>query len=347
LHRPTVAPFTSIDPRSRLFCAFDDDQPDVAIGALVGDRLDQVPPSADDVAGFRLDRFLELFEARAIGVLRWAGVDPAHRRGTTLTALLAHAHQTSLDEGVEIVLLDCSPYLVGYYEQFGARRYAPHFVYPYTGILTVPMVAPLSDIEHHRAMGSVLTDLLAAVRPHRPDVHDWLIAEFGPYERRAATTPGTASPVRPPDRCGIFDILPEGAYEQFLARAPMVQLSAGDAALRAGDTGRRELRIVLHGYFEVLASAVGRPPAPVATLGPGEPIGEISTLLGVPATADVNALTDATVAVLDLDQLSGSAAADPPAISDAERALLWQAISTMLAERVRRTTLWVSPPPLR
>lgn len=335
LHRPTTAPFTSIDPRSDLFCAIDDGE---AIGALVADRLDRVPPGDNDIGAYRLDRFFDRFEPSEVAVIRWLAVDKQHRGGPALMLMFGAALDVALEAGVEFILLDCSPYLVRFYERFGARRFAPPMAYPFTGILTVPMLVPLSDIEHHQAMGSALTAMLEGRQSHRADVHEFLIDAFGPYGRGPAA-PGSDAASASPEATGIFTLLPPDAHGRITSASSVLRVRPGDAVIRRGDHGGRRLRVVLDGYLEVLAGRGDERPIAVATIGPGDLIGEISLLLGVPATADVVALTEAAVADLDLDGSHG--------IDDGERVAIWRAVATLLAERLRRTTVWVEAPPLR
>src|SRR5262249_44110897 len=73
----------------------------------------------------------------------------------------------ALDEGVEFLLLNCTPALVGLYERLGARRYAPNFVDPEYGY-RVPLVLLTQDAEHLKRVRSPLYKILASSRRPAP-----------------------------------------------------------------------------------------------------------------------------------------------------------------------------------
>jgi len=44
--------------------------------------------------------------------------------------------EVAFHPAILFVFVDCSPYLVGYYEKLGFRRYAPHFSYDEMGTIS-------------------------------------------------------------------------------------------------------------------------------------------------------------------------------------------------------------------
>jgi MFS family permease len=86
-------------------------------------------------------------------------------------------------------------------------------------------------------------------------------------------------------RTPIFAPLPGGTLESLAARLMPVDMPAGAVVIREGDEGDR-FYLVAEGHVDVSAKG-----AHVATLGPGEPLGEIALLRDVPRTATCTALT--------------------------------------------------------
>ena len=85
---------------------------------------------------------------------------------------------------------------------------------------------------------------------------------------------------------------------------------AGTEIIREGDSGDFML-LVLEGTLEVVKKNSRGLPAPIATVGPGKTLGEMSVIDGEPRFASCVALTDVQFAVLDRDGLTRIIADEP------------------------------------
>ena len=100
-------------------------------------------------------------------------------------------------------------------------------------------------------------------------------------------------------RVAVFDPLPLPALEQLAAGLRPRHVSAGEIVYRQGDAGDGCF-IIESGNADVLGDG-----QPIATVGPGELVGEIALLRQVPRTATVRATTAMDVRLLDGDRFVG------------------------------------------
>lgn len=91
----------------------------------------------------------------------------------------------------------------------------------------------------------------------------------------------------------LFAGLPDPVYKEILPLFVVKKMKPGDLICHEGEP-TDGLYVVSSGRFDVLRERKGLK-GPVASLGPGECIGEASALAGTPATATVRAATDAVV----------------------------------------------------
>ena len=94
----------------------------------------------------------------------------------------------------------------------------------------------------------------------------------------------------------VFDPLPLPALEQLASGLRPRHVPAGEVVYRQGDAADGCF-VIEQGNAEVLGD--GRP---IATLGPGELVGEIALLRQVPRTATVRAVTEMDLRLLDADR---------------------------------------------
>jgi CRP-like cAMP-binding protein len=94
----------------------------------------------------------------------------------------------------------------------------------------------------------------------------------------------------------VFDPLPLPALEQLAAGLTSRHVAAGETVYRQGDDADGCL-IIQEGTAEVLGD--GRP---IASVGPGDLVGEIALLRCVPRTATVRALTEMDLRLMDGDR---------------------------------------------
>jgi MFS family permease len=97
-------------------------------------------------------------------------------------------------------------------------------------------------------------------------------------------------------RVRVFDPLPLPALEQLAAGLRPRHVAAGETLYQQGDAADGCF-VIQDGHAEVLGD--GRP---IATVGPGELVGEIALLRQVPRTATVRAATEMDVRLLDSDR---------------------------------------------
>ena len=91
----------------------------------------------------------------------------------------------------------------------------------------------------------------------------------------------------------IFRPVPQPALEQLVAAARPVRLKAGELLIREGDVGDR-FYVVTSGRLTVDHGG-----KIVATLGPGDYVGEIALLRDVPRTASVTAPVETGLLAVD------------------------------------------------
>jgi CRP-like cAMP-binding protein len=125
----------------------------------------------------------------------------------------------------------------------------------------------------------------------------------------------------------LFSALDDEAAGTLAAALETRELSRGHVIFREGDTGDR-LFIVTVGKVKIARAAADGRENLLAVLGPGEVFGELSLFDPGPRTATAAAVTDATVASLDHDDLR-------PLL--AERPLVGVLLLAALAQRLRRT----------
>jgi len=134
----------------------------------------------------------------------------------------------------------------------------------------------------------------------------------------------------------LFDSVDEGLAERFLAGAKPVSFRARERLI---DTNARDSDVYLlsRGFAEVRRARNGGSVA-VATLGPGDLIGEMSMLLGSGRTADVVALTEGEYyRIAQTAFQHGNAAAD-----DATLSRINFNLAAILARRLQATTSLVA-----
>jgi MFS family permease len=94
----------------------------------------------------------------------------------------------------------------------------------------------------------------------------------------------------------VFDPLPLPALEQLATGLRPRHVPAGEVVYRQGDTGDGCF-VIEQGSAEVIGDGIR-----IATVGPGELVGEIALLRRVPRTATVRAVTEMDLRLLDADR---------------------------------------------
>ena len=95
-------------------------------------------------------------------------------------------------------------------------------------------------------------------------------------------------------RAGLLAELPGETLVRLGQKMRREEVSAGNSVIEEGESGDR-FYVVLSGMFTVSQKSVGAR----SVLRPGDYFGEVALAMGVPRTASVRALTQATVASCD------------------------------------------------
>jgi hypothetical protein len=260
----------------------------------------------------------------------------AERGSMALTVLLSRAYEIALEHQVVFDFCNCAPSLVELYEKLGYRRYIENFVDPEVGY-RVPLVAMPRDAEHLRAIRSPFWRKLKG-SPQlwlANDVRQWFADEFKcPAEQEWTVDEdeffrflADKYHLSRSDSVPLLEGLSEGEAGEVLHGA-VLHAKAGDPVIRAGDVGK-EMFVVISGAVEVCGTD-GRV---LAALGPGQVFGEIAGLLQTKRTADVRAVADSEVLVLNHDKVARLMKLSP---AIAARVLF--NLSRILAERLVVTT---------
>lgn len=345
---PDVEPENGIrepeDDDAVLFVARDRDE---AVGTLALDLASGAGFSTPTVEHLQLEEFTRRFGNGAVCVIRKALVARCHRG----TAAFRHMIAAALDAvsglgAIRFCFIDCSPYLVRFYERIGCRRYAPSFTYDDTGIISVPMCVVLDDHEHLRRSAPWMIDVLQdAGRHDDPEVRRWFRDHWDVRVAPPATAPdalpdGDAEERRSfePAESPLFDRMEPADVRYLLDRCRRRTFPPGKTVVMAGDAGR-DVLLLTEGYVEIAVERDGRRIA-VATLGEGDILGEIGMLLDTPRTASARSLTAGSALTM-----SGRTITDLFDDRPAVAARLFLNLARILAERVRRSSLWISESP--
>jgi MFS family permease len=98
-------------------------------------------------------------------------------------------------------------------------------------------------------------------------------------------------------RVDVFDPLPLPAIEQLATGLRTTHVPAGAVLMEQGEEGPEGCFVIEHGDAEVIGDGER-----IATVGPGQLVGEIALLRRVPRTATVRALSDMDLRYLDADR---------------------------------------------
>jgi len=124
------------------------------------------------------------------------------------------------------------------------------------------------------------------------------------------------------DGLRIFDGLDGADQDAVMAACMRRAVRRGEVLVREGDEAD-SVFLVVSGRFAVTIAAASEA---IGEIGPGQPIGEITFLVGGRRSATITALRDAIVLTLERTTLERIAA---------ERPGIWRALATVLAERLR------------
>ena len=225
------------------------------------------------------------------------------------------------------------------FEQLGYRSYAEGFVDRDDQYL-VPMVLLTEDYIHLATVNSPFARLIA--REDNPVTTGEWFAKTYPAPARATPKGANEDQIwehltqvlrqSPLEGIPLLRDLTYADARRFIGVGTMKRCHAGDVLVRQGDVGR-ELFVVIGGEVEVRRADKKGVSKLVTELGRGEVFGEMAYLSEAPRTADVIALGEGEVLVLN-QQMVQRAIAEMPAV--AARVLF--NLSLILANRLGKTT---------
>lgn len=227
-----------------------------------------------------------------------------HRASLAAPRLLAAAYDHFRGQGGELIFLRCTANLVPLYEVMGCRRYKPGGNDGDAGF-RVPMVMITGDWTYFE---TVKSPLLENVQQHAPNVvlGDWFESRYPEHSRPASVRVlgkdefllSFASRLNDPS-IPLLDDLDGDEKEHLFLSAGHRDVAAGEVVLRKGDRGS-EMFLIIDGAVEVTESPRGQRRV-LTTLGAGQMFGEAAFLMNTPRSADVTAITDSQLVVLDVE----------------------------------------------
>ena len=189
-----------------------------------------------------------------------------------------------------------------------------------------------ADRARHYALYHSLGFLKAAGIPLKDIIYDMIVTD----QPALHTSDDLGLPevrARILDQLPFFAALSQSERYRVATRARLRSLTAGETVIHEGDEGR-SMFVVLRGRLEVLSAVEGRAGI-LATLWPGDPIGEMSLLTGQKRSATVRAGVHSGVLEIDHDTVS-ALFRDNPALMEA----LAQTVQERQAANRRKMDEW-------
>ena len=302
---------------------------------LIPAAIDVLPPASADA--FKLGSFLN-FGRQAVCVQDRLVVGEAGAAGIMAT-LLGGAIRVARRIGARFLCTAVPANQVRAFEQLGYRSYAEGFVDRDDHYL-VPLVLLTEDYIHLASINSPFARLI--VREDNPlTTAEWFAKTF-PAPARAAARGASEDQIwerlaeilrqRPHEGIPLLRDLSYPDARRFAGVGTLRRCHAGDVLVRQGDVGR-DMFVVIGGEVEVRRTDRRGASKVVAELGRGDVFGEMAYLSEAPRTADVIALTEGEVLVLN-QQTMQRAITEMPAV--AARVLF--NLSLILTDRLGKTT---------
>ena len=226
------------------------------------------------------------------------------RASLAAPSLLAAAYDDFRGRGGELIFLRCTANLVPLYEVMGCRRYKAGGNDGDAGF-RLPMVMITGDWTYFE---TVKSPLLENVQQHAPNVvlGDWFEGRYPEHSRPASVRVlgkeefllSFAARLNDPS-IPLLDDLDGDEKEHLFLSAGHRDVAAGETVLRKGDRGN-EMFLIIEGAVEVTESPRGQRRV-LTTLGAGQMFGEAAFLMNTPRSADVTAIADSQLVVLDVD----------------------------------------------
>ncbi len=288
------------DARSRLYFAAEGDE---VVGTM---RLTWGGDGAftrRHIQQYDLEPFLAEVPAAQIIVGERFMVTKAHRGSDLIFRLFCTYLRFVNEKRIQLIFGDSEPHLLNLYQGLGFRTYTKRNVNsPETGYL-IPLLMVAEDLEHMRAIGSPLTEVLTdfGADSRLPACLSRLLARDSAvtsqrltskeaYVRDVSAALGLAE-----CRVSLFDGLSEAQTERCLGKSSVIECRKGDRLIKK-DNVAQNMFVVLSGTLEVRNGD-----AVVGLASAGDIVGEMAFLLESPRSLDVYAATE-DVRVLSLSE---------------------------------------------
>lgn len=316
--------FDADDATARLFYV---ERGGEVLGTLRANWLADGPVSDENRELFGVAPFEKSMAPEQMAILSRFIVTPEERGGACAGLLLLEVARFGIENRIHLAFCDCEPHLMPFYRSIGFRSYKSVIGHATSGVL-IPLVLAVSDRPYLDSIGSYLCSLLPADYPRCPDDVVALISDGG--ARSVGTDVDEEQTLAEYRRAAegghtLFEGLSEDEVKSLLAKALVIECSAGDALARS-DHASKTLYAVLEGVVEVQ-----RDGQLVAIVGPGELTGEFAFLLGRARTADLIAATNVRVLAISDRTLDRVMASSPGVAST-----LMRNLAATLAERLMR-----------
>jgi CRP-like cAMP-binding protein/predicted GNAT family N-acyltransferase len=226
-----------------------------------------------------------------------------HRDTLLAPQLLSAAYEAFRRVDGELLFLRCAANTVSLYEVMGFRRYMPGS--GGEGGFRLPMVMITGDWTYFEAVKSPLVESVQQFPPN-VTLGDWFEERFPEHARPASVRVlGRDELLRSfaarmnDDGIPLLEDLDGDEKEFLFLSANHRDVAAGEHVLRKGERGS-SMFLILDGAVEVRDERGGNRRV-LGTLGAGQIFGEAGFLMDTPRSADVVAIADTQLVVLDVD----------------------------------------------
>ena len=287
------------DGVSTHFAAYDDGE---AVACLRLTPIDALKPGSRWRNSYDIPSFPVSEQKQA--VLSRMVVRSDHRDTLLAPQLLSAAYEAFRAADGELLFLSCAANTVSLYEVMGFRRYMPGRVAGEGGF-RLPMVMITGDWTYFEAVKSPLVENVQQFPPN-VTLGDWFETRFPEHARPASVRVlGRDEFLRSfaarmnDDSIPLLDDMEGDEKEHLFLAADHQDVQAGERILARGEGGTA-MYLILEGAVEVLGERAGQRRV-LSTLGAGQLFGEAGFLMNTPRSADVVAIADSHLVVLDVD----------------------------------------------
>ncbi|MCO6472150.1 MAG: cyclic nucleotide-binding domain-containing protein [Melioribacteraceae bacterium] len=295
-----------------------------------------IPTQVNDffAKNFMTDKFL--YYGEGLSYSSNLIVDPKWKGTAILGKLLNAFYHILRRKNIKFDFTDCTPSLVQFYEHLGYRRYKENFFDNQKGF-RIPLVLLVEDFIYLEKLRSPFTKI-ASVSPKDENIDEWFNKNFPAY---IGVMSERMMPMKDfwsflanrigDDSVPLLKDLTDEEVKKFLMSGIVLKSKKGDRIVRKGDIGN-ELFVILKGAVEVIGSKDGKE-FPIALLGKGEIFGEMGFLSQTERSADVVAISDLEVLVVNQSFLRKAMNSMPTTANK----ILFN-LSIILCERLRSKT---------